>query len=121
MVKELAAQIAICLVALGLSLYSFIDQQNGVTELRMELPALAKEVKTLHEENMRLQYQIDQFENPQHLMELARQNEYSHLKHPLSKEIMTLEQGLALKSTPQDIPTSSHDLVPTPSLATTPQ
>lgn len=120
MVKEISLQVAFCLVALGLSLYSFIDQQNDVTELRMQLPALSKELKTIQEENMRLQYQIDQFENPQHLMDLARQNEFSHLKHPLSKEIVTLEQGLALEIKAVE-PAPLHDVAHIPALATTPQ
>jgi hypothetical protein len=86
----------ICIVALGFSLYSFIDTQNDLTQMRMSLPVLAKEVKSIQEENMRLQYEIDQFENPEHLMELARQSEYCHLKHPLNKEIVTMQQGVAM-------------------------
>ena len=120
MIKEISFQVAFCLLALGLSLYSFIDQQNDVTELRMQLPTLAKELKTIQEENMRLQYQIDQFENPQHLMDLARQSEFGHLKHPLSKEIVTVEQGLALEIKIPE-PISPLEVSPTPALATTPQ
>jgi hypothetical protein len=120
MIKEISFQIAFCLLALGLSLYSFIDQQNDVTELRMQLPTLSKELRTIQEENMRLQYQIDQFENPQHLMDLARQSEFSHLKHPLSKEIVTLEQGLALQVTSPEA-SAPLEVSHTPALATTPQ
>ncbi len=80
----------------GLCLYSFIDMQNEVTEFRIRLPQLAKEIKAVEEENDRLRYEIEQFENPQHLMQLARRPEFSHLKHPLLKEILTVKEDVAL-------------------------
>ncbi|MBI3236577.1 MAG: hypothetical protein HYZ48_02570 [Chlamydiales bacterium] len=66
-----------------------------MTRLRLDLPRLAKEVKDLQEGNTRLQYQVDLFESPQHLMQLASLAEFSHLKHPMVKDIVTLDQGLA--------------------------
>ncbi len=80
----------------GLCLYSFVDMQNEVTEFRIKLPQIAKEIKTIQEENDRLHYEIEQFENPQHLMQLARLPEFSHLKHPLLKEILTVKEDVAL-------------------------
>ena len=77
--------------------YSYIDKQNAVTRRRLEIPVLAKEIKDLKEENTRLQYEIDLFESPEHLMELARHSEFSHLKHPMLKEIITMQEGLALQ------------------------
>jgi hypothetical protein len=95
--KGLLIRIFICIFTFGLCLYSYIDMQNQVTQLRIALPALNKEIKAIQEENMRLQYEIDQFENPAHLMEVARLNEFSHLKHPLLKEVVSLEEGKALQ------------------------
>ena len=46
---------------------------------------------------MRLQYEIDLFESPQHLMELARRSEFSHLKHPTAREIVQLQEAVALQ------------------------
>ena len=40
---------------------------------------------------MRLSFAIEKFENPLHLMELARKPEFSHLKHPLVTEVVTVE------------------------------
>ena len=90
-------RILICIGACGVFLYSYIDKQNAVTRRRLEIPVLAKEIKDLKEENTRLQYEIDLFESPEHLMELARHSEYSHLKHPMLKEIITMQEGLALQ------------------------
>ncbi|MBI2742891.1 MAG: hypothetical protein HYX48_03135 [Chlamydiales bacterium] len=88
-----------CILFAGFCLYSFIDVQNSVTELRIKIPQAAKELKAIQEESDRLRYEIEQFENPQHLMELARRAEFNHLKHPLFKEILTVKEGVALAPT----------------------
>jgi hypothetical protein len=95
--KGLLTRIVVCIGACGGFLYSYIDKQNAVTRRRLEIPILAKEIKDLKEENTRLKYEIEFFESPEHLIELARLNQYSHLKHPMLKEIVTLQQGLALQ------------------------
>jgi cell division protein FtsL len=80
----------ICIFVAGLTFYAYIDKQNELVELRMAIPSLAKEVKTLEEENTRLKYEIERFESPIHLMELARKPEFSHLKYPYNHEILIL-------------------------------
>lgn len=95
--KGLTVRLLVCILAFGISLYSYIDKQNGLTQLRISIPSLRKEVRAIQEENTRLQYEIDQFENPQHLMELTRHGEFSHLKHPLVKDILTCQTGLAMQ------------------------
>lgn len=95
--KGLLIRLLVCIFALGLFLYSYLEEQNGVTSLRISLPELAKEIKNLKEENTRLQYEVDQFENPQHLIELARRGEFAHLKHPLMKEVLQCGKGIALQ------------------------
>lgn len=101
--KGFIFRLALCILCVGFSFYSFIDVQNRATELRIRLPKLAKEIRTISEENERLQYEIERFENPQHLMQLARRAEYSHLKHPLLKEIATCKEGIAV-ALPQTAP-----------------
>jgi hypothetical protein len=54
-------------------------------------------VRTIKEENIRLQYEIEQFENPQHLMELSRHTAFTHLKHPLVKDVATCQEGIAMQ------------------------
>ena len=88
----LALRIFICIVVAGLTLYFYIDKQNELVELRLAIPTLDKEVKAALEENTRLQYEIDRFESPIHLMELARKPEFSHLKYPYTKDIVILKE-----------------------------
>lgn len=83
-----------CIFIAGITLYACIEKQNGLTELRLKIPVLAKEVKRLQEENTRLKYEIDQFESPIHLMELARKPEFSHLKYPTLDKVLILSEGL---------------------------
>jgi hypothetical protein len=90
-------RILLCIGIFGGFLYSYIDKQNAVTQRRLAIPVLAKEIKDLREANTHLQYEIDLFESPERLMELARQSEYSHLKQPMLKEILTMQEGLALQ------------------------
>lgn len=74
------SRLFICVVVAGLMLFVYIDKQNGLTELRIAIPILAKQVKDLQQENIRLLYEIEHFESPAHLMELMRQPEFAHLK-----------------------------------------
>jgi hypothetical protein len=95
--KPFLIRLCFCFLVFGVCLYSHIDKQNALTVLSISLPTITKEIRALKEENTRLQYQIDQFENPQHLMQLARSSEFSHLKHPFAKEVMTLTKAVALE------------------------
>lgn len=95
--KRLSAiSISICLLFFGACLYSYLDMQNALTKMRIEVPKIARSVKAVEEENVRLKYAIEAFENPQALMQLARGKAFSHLKFPLVKEVVTLHSGLAL-------------------------
>lgn len=91
----LVIQIFTCILIAGLTLYVYIDRQNDLTQLRIAVPELAKEVKQIQEENIRIQYEIDRFESPIHLMELARKPEFSHLKYPRLDQVIMLPQGIA--------------------------
>lgn len=88
-----------CITILGLTLLGLVSRHNMLTEARMKLPLLAKELQRVEEENVRLKFQLEKFENPLHLMELARKPEYSHLKHPLMTDIIIVE-------IPKEVPTS---------------
>ena len=101
MKKTVAIRLFFCIFLLGLSLYSYIDMQNTLTALRIRIPALSQEVKNIEEENIRLQYEIDGFENPLHLIELARMHKLDHLKHPLVCDVVHLKEGIALQAMPQ--------------------
>ena len=95
--KASLIRIFTCIFVLSIFLYLYTDQQNSLTKVRIRLPKLAKEIRLIQEENKHLKYEIDQFESPENLMELARRSEFSHLKQPLIKEIINCSEGLALE------------------------
>ena len=97
MEKGILIRIFVCIAAFGLFLYSYIDKQNDLTRLRLKIPVLAKEIKDIKETNTHFHYEIELFESPEHLLELARHSEFSHLKQPLLKEILAMPQGVALQ------------------------
>lgn len=91
----LFVRLLICISFAGLLLYKWVDKLNELTELRLSIPVVAKEVKEIREKNLELRFVIEQFENPSHLIEIARRPEYGHLKYPLADQIIVLpEQSL---------------------------
>jgi len=84
----------LCIFIAGFSLYRTIDKLNELTELRLSIPVLAKEVQEIREKNMELLYEIEQFESPVHLLELARKPEFGHLKHPPLNEVIIIQEDL---------------------------
>ena len=89
-----------CLLVFSFSIYSYLDKQNSCTQLKMQLPKLSKEIQAIREVNANLLYQIECFENPQNLLSMAGRPEYSHLKFPLTEEVLTVKEGLALEWSP---------------------
>lgn len=90
---------------LGLSMYAYIDKENEVTRLKLKIPEITKQTVLLSEENTRLRYQIDQFERPEHLMQLCRQSSFAHLKHPFIVDVSLFAAGQAL---PIDLSEGHH-------------
>lgn len=93
MTKGLFFRLLFCIFLLGSVLYIFIEKQNELTELRLEIPQLANALEEIKQENIRLQYEIEQLENPERLMELAQKPEYCHLKQPRLDEIIYFNQS----------------------------
>ena len=90
---ELLIRLFICISFTGLMLYKYIDKLNDLTELRLSIPVLTRQLKEIHEQNLELQYAIDSFESPLHLMELARKPEFGHLKYPTIDEIILIPEA----------------------------
>lgn len=88
----LLIRLLICISFAGLMLYKYIDKLNDLTELRLSIPILARELKDIHEQNLELQYTIDSFESPLHLMELASKPEFGHLKYPTLNDVILLSE-----------------------------
>ncbi|MDB6081606.1 MAG: hypothetical protein JWO53_878 [Chlamydiia bacterium] len=83
-------RLLLCVAILGGALFAYIERHNSLTELRIRVPILTKKLKDLQEENIRLHYEIEKFENPLNLMELARKPQYAYLKHPYAHDIIHL-------------------------------
>jgi hypothetical protein len=86
----------LCMFAAGWTLLTVIEKQNELVELRLAIPVLEKEVNKIAEENTRLKYEIELFESPMHLMELAGKPQFSHLKFPYNRDILVLPAPPAL-------------------------
>ena len=89
--RGLLFRFLICIFALGGFLYTYIDKQNDLTELKMEIPELTKQLKSLEEANDQLCLEIERLENPSRLIELLREKEYSHLRYPYVNEVVVLK------------------------------
>ncbi len=89
---EFLVRLFCCIFILGISLFAYVSKHNVLTERRILVPQLAKELERQEEENVRIQFAIEKFENPIHLMELARKPEFSHLKHPSVNDIIIIEK-----------------------------
>ncbi|CRX39096.1 hypothetical protein [Estrella lausannensis] len=87
------AKCFVSLVIISFFAYKYIDRQNTVTAKRREIPELQKKLKTLEEENTRLQYEIDKLENPVNLMRYSRMKQFQHLHYPRESEVITLQEG----------------------------
>ena len=85
------SQLFIGIAIVAFSLYAYIEKHNQLTALRIEVPILTKKLKSVEEENTRLQYEIEKFENPLNLMQLARKPQFGHLKHPYTNDIIQLK------------------------------
>lgn len=86
-----------CLAVFSLYLYHVIHKQNEINDLSVQIPKLSKDLKTLEEENLRLQFVINSFESPERLMHLAQSQEYIHLLHPSLNQVLSIPEGVALR------------------------
>lgn len=81
----------ICILILSVTLFFYIEKRNRLTALRIEIPRLTKELNEEKEENIRLALELERFENPLHLMELARDPHFGHLKNPYLDDILIVQ------------------------------
>lgn len=84
-------KIIFCIAVASAALYAHIQKQNELTALKMMIPIATKELKALEEENVYLQFKILSFENPQNLLDYAKQPQYGHLYTPENSQIIILQ------------------------------
>lgn len=96
MSKSIIFKVLICLFVFGICLYSYVEKQNELTSLKIEIPKVAKAIEDLKEEIKKIQYEVEMFENPAYLMQLIRKPEFGYLKHPFVDDVLTMPEGIAL-------------------------
>lgn len=94
--SSLLFRLFLCVVSFCVCAYAYIDMQNEITKKRLAIPLLAKELKLLKEKNTCLRYEIDLFESPEHLMQLSATSQYAHLKQPMLKNVIAIQELPAL-------------------------
>lgn len=109
MKRGLFFRLMICILFLGGCLYSYLNLQNSITELRIRIPELSSEVRRIEEENTHFCYEIEKFESPANLMEIVKKSTFSHLRFPIENAVVTLKQSRPLDETdPQRKPETRH-------------
>lgn len=86
-----------CVLCAVLFSYASISKQNELTKLQLRLPKITKEIESIEKSNQYLRYLIEAFENPLHLMQLAREPEYAHLKTPYLEEVISVPVAIEEK------------------------
>ncbi|WP_201456812.1 hypothetical protein [Chlamydia sp. 17-3921] len=76
-----------CFFCFGCLLYNYINKQNMITKLRLDIPSLWTNLRTLEQENVALNFLINKIERPDHLMEIADLPEYQYLEYPKDERV----------------------------------
>jgi cell division protein FtsL len=92
--KKTVIKITSIILMFAFCFYLCIEKQNQFTSKRIEIVGLAKEIDQLKAQNKKLSYEIDQFENPSRLLQLAQHAEYAHLKHPFVKDVLSMKENM---------------------------
>lgn len=96
--RDVLVRVGVIIATLAYCLYSYIDRQNSLTALRMEISDFSKDINRLKEENERLTFEVERFENPSNLLKLSRSPQYAHLKHPFVDNVLKVKEGLAINN-----------------------
>lgn len=78
---------SLCLLAVVLVFYLYLEDQNQVTFLSVEIPAREGTLRRIQEENKRLEYQVDLSHSPFNLIKMHNQPEFRHLFFPTKDEV----------------------------------
>lgn len=71
-------------------LYAYINKQNNLTKLRLEIPNLWAKLRYLEQENTSLIFLVEKLESPEHLMQIASLPEYQYLHYPEEDHVLVL-------------------------------
>lgn len=86
-------KLGVCIVTVLVAVYIYINEHNKVIEMQLAIPPLQKDLGTILAENDRLQFEIDRFESPAHLLQLSLKPEFRHLKFPYTTDVLVIQQS----------------------------
>jgi hypothetical protein len=87
-------RLGICVAVFGWGLFSYMDKQQALAQIKVQLPELEKRLGLIREENRLMLCEIEGLENPSRLIEVVHRPEYGYLKHPLLREILTVSESM---------------------------
>lgn len=87
-----SVKVFICLFFVAFAVYHYVDLNNRLTKYRLQVPLLEKEIAKIKRENVELQYEIELFESPIHLLEIAEKEDFRHLVYPYNDQIVQLPE-----------------------------
>ncbi len=88
---SLLFRLFLCTMALGVTLYQIVADQNVLIELQMQIPILSKKLHMIEKENERLLFEYKAMTHPRHLMVLSRNPELGHLRFPKKEEVIVYD------------------------------
>ena len=87
-------RLGFCVAIFGWGLFSYLNKQQELAQIKVQLPELEKRLHVIQEENRRMLCEIEELENPSRLIELVHRPEFGYLKHPLLREILTVPEAI---------------------------
>lgn len=94
MKKRIFFQLLFCFTVFSLCIYFYLEKQNYLTHLRIEIPKTYSCLQEMKEEMAKCEYEMDQWESPARLMQLASSPQFTHLSHPYADHILVLAEGV---------------------------
>ncbi len=87
-------RLGFCVAVFGWGLFSYLNKQQELAQIKVQLPELEKRLHLIQEENRRMLCEIEELENPSRLIEIVHRPEFGYLKHPLLREILTVPEAI---------------------------
>lgn len=81
----------VSLVSIAVLVYFYMEEQNQVMRLRMEIPKKLEELTKVREEELALRYEIDQLLAPERLIRLSCL--YPHLYSPKVDQVIVVHSS----------------------------
>ncbi len=82
--------IIVCFVSTAICFSLIIRDTLSLTQLKMDVPEIEQEVKTIEGEIDRLNVEITAFKSPINLIQLLKKPTYSHLSQPFEEDVIIL-------------------------------